>query len=174
MKAIDLLYAYFVSLDVTELTVGQIKALSAPFQLTETNLRSTLSRLHDKGMIDVRKRAAAPFTVKAQRADALEAISGFISMNRIGPTGMGSTGGRPFQIRTTDSGTGSEKKLTGYRFRALYPGFWIRPFLPAENIPHVFSAFSEATSFDLIQCRFNQPPSMEAPEPYIRYQALRY
>ena len=61
MKATDLLYAYFVSLDVTELTVGQIKALSAPFQLTETNLRSTLSRLHDKGMIDVRKKSRCAF-----------------------------------------------------------------------------------------------------------------
>src|SRR4030042_6133712 len=61
MKDTDILYAFFAALSVDELSMRQIMALASPFGITETNIRSALSRMHARNIIDVRKKNRAAF-----------------------------------------------------------------------------------------------------------------
>jgi len=61
MTEADTVSALLVSLSVDELSMRQLRALVGLFDIGETSLRSTLSRLHARSMIEVRKQGRGAF-----------------------------------------------------------------------------------------------------------------
>jgi DNA-binding transcriptional regulator PaaX len=54
-----------------------------------------------------------------------------------------------------------QKKLGAYRFRALYPGLWIRPIHPEERVEEVFSEALGSGRIDMMRGAFARPLSKE-------------
>lgn len=134
MTVAAIVRALFVSLDVDELGMGQISALLEPFELEETTVRSTLSRLSSRKTIEVRREGRRAFyhltsqglRVRYNTAFHLKGLDweGWDGMYRAVAF---STSGQELRYRLT-------KKLTAHRYAPLFPGFWIRPWNGAESV----------------------------------------
>ncbi len=149
MKDADILYAFFVSLPVDELSMPQLKALASPFGITETNVRSTLSRLHSRNVIEIRKEGRTAYYRLGARG---KRIGSNVGRHFREPDWSGwdrSYWAAAFSSPDSRARYQVQKKLLAYRFRALYPGLWIRPFHPDEAIPEVFKDALQAGGFDL-------------------------
>jgi len=154
MKAADILYAFFVTLRVDELSMLQLMALASPFGITETNVRSALSRMHSRNLIEVRKEGRAAFYRVGARGQRLGSNVGRHFHDPDWSSWDGSYWAAAFSLSDSRARYRLQKKLLAYRFRALYPGLWIRPFHPAENVPGVFSDALQAGGFDLFNGSF--------------------
>lgn len=161
MKDTDIIYAFFVSLPVKELSMNQLKALGVPFRITETNVRSMLSRLHARNLIDVRREGRTAYYRLSSRGTRIGSNIGYHFREPNWTDWKGLYWGMAFTESDGSSRYKLRKKLTAYRFRALYPGLWIRPLNPREKIPEVFSEQAGAIGFDLFSCRFHQELSLE-------------
>lgn len=154
MKDADIIYAFFVSLRVDELCMNQLMTLAAPFSITETNARSTLSRMHSQNVIQVRKEGRTAFYRIGARG---RRIGSNVSRHFREPDWSGWNGSywaAAFSLSDSRARYRVQRKLLAYRFRALYPGLWIRPFHPDENVPDVFKDSIQAGGFDLFNGTF--------------------
>ncbi|MDP3448960.1 MAG: hypothetical protein Q8R87_00145, partial [Anaerolineaceae bacterium] len=154
MKDSDIIFAFFAVLKVDELSINQLMLLASPFNITETNMRSTLSRMHTKNVIEVRKDGRKAFYHIGTRG---KRIGSNVSRHFKDPDWSnwnGSYWSAAFSLSNSSARYRVQKKLLAYRFRAFYPGLWIRPFHPDENVPDVFKDSIQAGSFDLFHGSF--------------------
>jgi phenylacetic acid degradation operon negative regulatory protein len=161
MKDADILYAFFVTLRRDELSARQILALAAPFGITETNVRSALSRMHARNVIAVRKQGRTAFY---RRGGKGRRIGANVARHFHEPEWSGWDGtynAAAFSQPDSQTRHRLQKKLLAYRFRALYPGFWIRPRHPEEKAEEIFSDFLRREGFDLLHGRFAKELSRE-------------
>jgi DNA-binding transcriptional regulator PaaX len=151
MKDVDALFAFFAVLQADELSVRQILALASPFGITETNVRSALSRMHARNLITVRKTGR---TARYRMGPRGGRIGSNVSRHFREPDWTGWDGSfwiSAFSLPDSRSRHRVRKKLLAYRFRALYPGFWIRPFHPDERMEEPFREFLRMGGFDLFR-----------------------
>jgi len=161
MKDSDIIFAFFVSLQVDELSINQLMLLASPFNITETNVRSTLSRMNSQNVIQVRKEGRTAFYHIGERG---RQIGSNVSRHFKKPDWSnwdGSYWAVAFSLSDSRARYRVQKKLLAYRFRAFYPGLWIRPFHPDENVPDVFKLLIQAGSFDLFHGSFVREMSPE-------------
>lgn len=161
MKDADLLFAFFVSLPVTELTASRLMALAEPFGISETSLRSTLSRMHARNLIEIRKEGRTAFYRLGARGRRIGSNVGRRFSDLDWSSWDGSYWGAAFSQPDSAGRYRRQKKLRAYQFRALYPGLWIRPYHPAENIAAAFEEMLQAGGFDLFRCSFAREISIE-------------
>jgi DNA-binding transcriptional regulator PaaX len=154
MKDTDILYAFFATLTARELSINQILALASPIGITETNVRSALSRMHARNMIAVRKHGRAAFYRMGIRGAR---IGSNVSLHFREPDWSSWKGAfwiAAFSLPDSRTRHQVQKKLLAYRFRALYPGMWIRPLREEEGIPEVFKDLLRPGEFDLFHGTF--------------------
>jgi phenylacetic acid degradation operon negative regulatory protein len=154
MKDADIIYAFFVSLQVDELSMNQLMLLASPFSITETNVRSALSRMHSRNVIEVRKEGRTAFYRIGARGKRIGSNVGRHFREPDWSGWNGSYWAAAFSLSDSRARYRLQKKLLAYRFRALYPGLWIRPFHPDENVPDVFKDLIQAGGFDLFNGTF--------------------
>jgi phenylacetic acid degradation operon negative regulatory protein len=157
----ELLFALLVSLPVKELTINQLRRLSRPFGITDSNIRSVLSRLHEKDMIAIRKDGRTAHYRLGARGSRIGAN---ISLHFHEPDWSvwdGKYWGAAFTIPDSRTRYRIQKKLASYRFRVFYPGLWIRPRNPGESVMEAFAEFIDSSGFDLFSIRFDPKPSAE-------------
>jgi phenylacetic acid degradation operon negative regulatory protein len=154
MKDADIIFAFLVSLGADELSMSQLMALAAPFRITETNVRSCLSRLHARDVIQVRKEGRAAWYRLGGRG---KRVGSNVARHFRDPDWSGWNGSywaAAFSLSDSRERYRIRKKLLAYRFRALYPGLWIRPLHPDEDLPGVFGDSIRAGGFDLFSGGF--------------------
>ncbi len=161
MNDTELIYAFLASLSAAELNASQLSALAAPFGMTETNLRSSLSRMHARGLIEIRKGGRAAFYRLAERG---KRIGANVSLHFRDPDWSGWDGtfwAAAFSLPDSRGRYRLQKKLHAYGFRPLYAGLWIRPLNPAEPIPSVFQEHLDKGDMDMFRCSFERELTAE-------------
>jgi hypothetical protein len=129
MNAGELIFAFFASLPIRELTFSQIANLSLPFGITETTLRTSLARMHEKGLLQIEKRgrtAIYSFSGKSRSVSA-NVSAGF--RLAFPPEWNGLFWGILFSLPSSEKVTRHKlrTKLEAYRYAPWMPGIWIRP-----------------------------------------------
>ena len=129
IKASDLLFGLMASLDKPEYRFSDLMYLTGPFNISETNIRTALSRFVAKGVLSVRKegkRGYYRFSEKGERVRNNIALT-FKSVDWSGWDGR--WWGLAYSVPGLDQSERYRirKKIEAYRFAALYGGFWIRP-----------------------------------------------
>ncbi|MBN2628320.1 MAG: BlaI/MecI/CopY family transcriptional regulator [Spirochaetales bacterium] len=129
MNAGELIFAFFASLPIGELTFSQIANLSLPFGVKETSLRTSLSRMHEKGLLQIEKRgrtAVYSFTEKSRSVSA-NVSAGFRLTAPDEWNGL--FWGILFSLPAAEKVIRHKlrTKLEAYRYAPWMPGMWIRP-----------------------------------------------
>lgn len=136
MKDSELLFGLMASFNKTEYSIGDFNHLIKPFNVTEISLRTNLSRMKKKKLIQPRKdgkKVYYSFGKKGSRIKKNVAM-GFSKLDW--DSWDKKWWGIIFSFPRDDKEQRYKvrKKLSLYRFASLFPGFWIRPFHPDEKI----------------------------------------
>ncbi len=139
----ELIFGIMASLDKQEFSVTDLKYLTEPFNITESNLRTALSRMVKKGVLANRrsgKQAYYSISKKGHTISANVALR-FKTTDWSGWNGM--WWGVCFSISETKSRYRYKirKKLVNYHFKPLYSGFWIRPCHPEQNFSEILDSY---------------------------------
>lgn len=136
MKTKDLIFGLMASQIKNQHTVSELIYLTKPFGVSESNLRTNLSRMSAQGLLEgerVGRSVTYRFTPKAREISA-NVARGFRSVDWNGwdESWWGILFSIPelqkkFRYRI-------RKKLTAYRFVPLQAGFWVRPFHKDERM----------------------------------------
>jgi phenylacetic acid degradation operon negative regulatory protein len=154
MKESDIIYAFFVAIPAKELTMKQLTALARPFRISDTSIRTSLSRMHSKNIIHIRKEGRKAFYRIGEKGNQ---IGNNVSLHFSDPDWSGWDGsywGAAFSTPDTGTRYRLQRKLSAYRFGILYPGFWIRPLNPAEKIETALAGYIKQNRLDLFRCVF--------------------
>jgi len=135
MKQSELIFGIMANFNKNEYSISELNYLVSPFGITESCLRTNLSRMIKKGLFQSRhkgKKALYSFSTKGA-AIRSNMAAGFRSLDW--SDWDQSWWGVLFSI--PDSRKKERypirRKLVSYRFAPLYPGFWIRPLNRAEK-----------------------------------------
>ncbi|MDA3810341.1 MAG: hypothetical protein PF518_08430 [Spirochaetaceae bacterium] len=157
MKESDLIYGIMVSLGKEEYSITYLKYLLGPFNISDSSLRTTLSRMMEKSLLKSRKKGKSvfySFNTKGKK------IGQNVSLSFVMPdwrdwdhTWWGYIYSLPSEEKALRHKV--RKKLNAYRFVPLYPGCWIRPFNKSEGIEAglsdlLCSSFGHLTKMDFI------------------------
>lgn len=138
MKESDLLFGLMKSFSKDEYSYTDIEWLTKPFGVSETSLRSNLSRMAANNILQVRKegrRAYYSFTTRSNKLGSNVALA-FHTPDW--SAWKGDWWGVSLSI-PDDHKKGRysfSKKFSYYRFAAMHPGFWIRPYHKVEQIEY--------------------------------------
>jgi phenylacetic acid degradation operon negative regulatory protein len=132
----DLIIGIMASLGRTDYTVGELLALTRPFNVTPVSLRTNLSRLKKKGVLVARPRFGKPAYAFAAKGAAITANVALAFSEPDWSGWDGTFWGVLLNLAAGDKKGRYRiaKKLTLYRFAAYAPGFWVRPFHAKEQI----------------------------------------
>ena len=136
MKESELIFGLMAAFNKPEYTIQDLIYLIKPFHVSESSLRTTLSRMSNRGVLQSKRegrRAFYRFTAKGS------AISNNVARSFISPDWSQwdeSYWGILFSIPEINKNLRHKirKKLSAFRFAPLHPGFWIRPFNAIEKI----------------------------------------
>lgn len=147
MKESDLLFGLLISFHKKEFSFSDISWLTTPFNISETSLRTNLSRMAGNEILSVRKEGKKAFyslTNKSKKNSSNVALS-FHKPNWLNWDNdwWGISISLPKNEKSQRYYIG--KKLVSHRFAALHPGFWIRPYNKNEKI--------EEKLIDIIKCK---------------------
>ncbi|MDA3850383.1 MAG: hypothetical protein PF447_03845 [Spirochaetaceae bacterium] len=137
MKESEILEGLILSFGKKEYSLAQLLALSAPFSVSDSSLRTWLSRRVKQGFLGQRKAARTSFyglSAKGQRIGS--------NVSRSFKTAhwtswKGQWWGFVFSTSDNHKRHSLRNKLQAYRFTPWYKGFWIRPQSEDEQIPQV-------------------------------------
>lgn len=152
IKESDIINGLILSLGRKEYTVGELKALCEPFSITDSSIRTWLSRRVQQGFLSVRKENRTSLYGLSGKGHR---ISSNIALSFRTPDWSGWDGSwRGFLFSIPESRKKERHrirtKLSAYRFAPWYGGFWIRPNHPAEKIEQAFSPEQEGGTGRLI------------------------
>ena len=136
MNDSEVIDGLILSLGKKEYSFGDLKYLTEPFGISETSLRTHMSRMIRKGFYAGRKEGKSAFYSLSEKGNK---ISGNISNSFNTPDWIGWDGswlGVVFSVPETEKPLRHRirVKLEAYRFAPWYGGFWIRPYHPKEKI----------------------------------------
>ncbi|HCM27774.1 MAG TPA: hypothetical protein DIC34_14725 [Treponema sp.] len=157
----EAIFGFLVSLRARELSVDQLMAFGAPLGITATNLRSSLSRMAAKGLVEARKEGKRAFYSLAPKG---QRIGGNVGLHFREPDWSGWDGswwGAFFSMPEAKERYALQKKLAAYRLRPLYPGFWARPYREAEGIGEAFASRASEGRFELARLTFERAITRE-------------
>ena len=143
MKDSDLIYGIMASLGKECYSISLLKYLLEPFDISDSSLRTTLSRMQNRGIIKSEKSgksALYSFTGKGKR------IGSNVSFSFFDPDWKDWNNqwwGFLYSLPAADKSLRHtiRAKLSAYRFVSLYSGCWIRPLRKIEKIDEKLSGF---------------------------------
>lgn len=140
MKETDLLFGIMVSLAWKEYSVKGLLQLTKPFGLSESSLRTALSRMLKKGLVKKRKVGKSAFYSFANEGMKIGENIAETFSNPDWHDWKGEWWELVFSVPADESPERYpiRKTLKENRFGMLYPGVWIRPHQPDKNIIHRF------------------------------------
>ncbi len=156
MKCGDLLIGIMASLGRPAYGAGELVALARPLGMSESTVRTSISRLSAKGFIESRARAAYAFSEKGA-AIARNIAAGFEAPDWSGWDGE--YWGAAWSLPEDDKNGRYRiaKKLSLYRFAPLQPGFWIRPRNPGEKMEEKLISLIADPRFKFMAFRLLHP-----------------
>ncbi len=136
----------------------ELEHLTAPFGVTETSLRTSLSRMIQKNMIQSEKEGKAAFYSLSQRGSRISSNIAFSFRGLDWSSWDKRWWGILFTVPDMKNPQryAIRKKLIAYRFINLYPGFWIRPLHPKERIQDHLQSLIDSKNCTLIRFDFYQ------------------
>ncbi len=136
MNDSDLIFGLMAAFGKNEYAFSDLVHLSLPFKVTETSLRTNLSRMSKRDLILTRREGKNGFYSFAEKGNRIkENVSkSFNSLDWNNWDNM--WWGIFFSVPEVKKAERYKirKKLLSYRFVSLYPGFWIRPMNKLEKL----------------------------------------
>jgi len=155
MKDSDLIHGIMASLGKEEYSVNYLKYLLNPFNVTDSSLRTVLSRMQKGGIIGSKKTGIYFFNKKGKKISQNVAFSLKPSdWDNWDNTWWGFIYGLPSKEKALRHKV--RTKLLFHRFSSLYPGCWIRPLNKKEKIEEKLFDFSNSDYGDLIKMKFQE------------------
>ncbi len=156
MKESDLIFGLLISFNKKEYQFSDIAWLTAPFKISDSSLRTNLSRMTSKGILQVRKegrKAVYSFTTASGK------ISSNVSLSFKSPDWSdwnNNWWGISFSLPEIKKSERYKikKKLSVHRFAALHPGLWIRPVNLKEKIEEKLKNIFENKNCKVISFSF--------------------
>jgi phenylacetic acid degradation operon negative regulatory protein len=136
MKNTDLIFGLMASLGKDEYTVADLLYLIQPFQVSETSLRTNLSRMSQRKWVQSRRQGKTVFYRFSPKGRSIS-VNVAKSFHTLDWTGWNDTWwGVLFSVPELqkEARYRIRVKLAYYRFASLYAGTWIRPFHEAEHM----------------------------------------
>jgi phenylacetic acid degradation operon negative regulatory protein len=145
MNTIDIIFGLMLSLGKKEYSFEDLKYLTSPFKIKNTTLRTNLSRLKNSGRLNISKIGKKAVY---SASDKMKIISKNVSLSFKGINWDKWDNrwiGAAFSVPDSQKAFRHKirKKLSAYRFAALYPGFWIRPYNKKENLQKYLNNLTE-------------------------------
>ena len=136
MKNVDLIYGLMAAFKKIEYSFNDLLYLSAPLGISETSLRTILSRMHKKKLLIIRKQGKSGYYSFSQKGKKIRdnVAKGFSDMDWQDWNKMFWGIFFTFPENKKQERYKIRRKISAYRFVSLYPGFWIRPYHPDENM----------------------------------------
>jgi DNA-binding transcriptional regulator PaaX len=161
----DLIFGLIASFNRTEYSVKELKYLSAPFNISESNLRAALSRMVSKGFLINRRSGKQAYYYRSSKGQSLSKNVALRFENTDWSKWNRQWWGVCFSISETDKQDRYKirKKLINYHFKPLYSGFWIRPYHSQQNIPEALNSEYIIKSSRIIQFK----PEVEFTKEFI-------
>jgi phenylacetic acid degradation operon negative regulatory protein len=161
----DLIFGIIASFNRTEYSVQELKYLSAPFNISESNLRAALSRMVKRGFLAKRRTGKQAFYYRSNKGQNLSSNVALRFENTDWSEWNRQWWGVCFSISETDKQDRYKirKKLINYHFKPLYSGIWIRPYNIKQNIPEVLNSDYITKSARIIQFK----PEVEFTKEFI-------
>ncbi len=133
----DLIFGIIASFDRPEYSVRELKYLTAPFNISDSNIRAALFRMNKRGFLVKRRAGKQAFYSRSSKGQSLSSNVALRFQNPDWSEWNGFWWGVCFSISETNKQNRYKirKKLTNYHFKPLYSGFWIRPYHSQHNIP---------------------------------------
>jgi len=159
----DLIYGIMASLGEREYSVARLKALVSPFSMSDTSLRTILSRMSTQGLLSSEKRGKQAFYSFAEKG---KGIGSNVSLAFCEPDWSGWNGRWWGFLYSLPSGEKALRhklrtKLEGCRFVSFYPGCWIRPCREEERVVQKITGFCDGLKGRLIYMEFPEELSKE-------------
>jgi len=136
MNDSDLIFGLMASFNKESYAIADLIHLTSPFGLTKTSLRTNLSRMKKKQILDSNKIGKKVFYRMSVKGNAISSnvAQSFKQLNW--DNWDGKWWGIIFSVPEINKEARHKirKKLTAYRFASLHPGFWIRPRNKNEKI----------------------------------------
>lgn len=132
----ELIFGLMAAFGCQEYSFEELKGLIEPFNVTETSLRTNLSRMIKNNVLSSRKEGKSAFYSLGKKGGNISSNVSFSFKKLDWSQWDGSWWGILFTVPNMEKAQrhSIRKKLLAYRFTNLYPGFWIRPLHPKEKI----------------------------------------
>lgn len=136
MNDSELIFGLMAAFGCQEYSFEELKSLLTPFDVTETSLRTNLSRMKKNNVLSSRKEGKSAFYSLGKKGGHISSNIAFSFKKLDWSQWDGSWWGILFTVPNMEKTQrhSIRKKLLAYRFTSLYPGFWIRPLHPKEKI----------------------------------------
>lgn len=156
MKDSDLIYGIMASLGKEEYSASYLKYLLKPFHVTDSSLRTTLSRMINKGVLQSAKKGKSAYYCFAEKGKKIGRNVSFSFKKNDWSNWDHTWWSFLFSIPAGDKALRHKvtAKLSAYRFASLYPGCWIRPLYENEKIKERIHDLSSAGFGHLTKMKF--------------------
>ncbi len=156
MKNSDLIFGFIASMSKPEYSFPDLEWLARPFNVSENCLRTSLSRMVSKDILDSRKAGRNAFYKLSKRG---QKIGGNVSFSFREPDWSGwdrSWTGVLFSVPNIENSFRYHirRKLTAYRFAPLYPGVWIRPANKNESLKNNLSDIIKSKHCSIVRFKY--------------------
>ncbi len=130
MKNSDLVFGLMVSLGKAEYSIDDLKWLTGPFKVAENCIRTTLSRMVSKNVLESRKQGRNAYYRLNRKGQRIGSNVSFSFREPDWSGWDGSWTGVLFSVPGIKNSARYHirRKLAAYRFATLYPGVWVRPY----------------------------------------------
>ncbi len=151
MKDSDLIFGLMAAIGKSEYSMQDLKHLTAPFGVTESSLRTNLSRMATGKTIERNKKDKTVYYRFGRKGKSIsENVSRSFDVLNWDDWDR-SFWGVIFSVPVNNKRHYIRTKLKKYRFASMYPGFWIRPINKKENIPESLQSIISAQYCSLIR-----------------------
>lgn len=159
----ELIFGIISAFGCQQYSFDDLKYLTAPFEITGTSLRTSLSRMIRENTIQSTKNGKTAFYSFSQKG---KLINNNVALSFKGLDWSqwdNEWWGLLFSVPDLQNPQRHKirKKLIAYRFASLYPGFWIRPLHSYEKIQEHFQPFIDSGNCKLIRFKFDQDITKE-------------
>lgn len=157
LKDSHLIFGLMASFGKKEYTYEDLRYLTIPFDVTETSIRSVLSRMTKNNEITNRKEGKKVFYRFCKRGSRILDNTNLSFAPPEWKNWNGKWWGLTFSLPGLKKNERYElrKRLKAYRFAFLYPGFWIRPFHDKEKISKKMEKMVDQKYCKLLLFRFH-------------------
>ena len=135
MNASDLIFALIATINKSEYSIADLKWLTAPFGLSDSNLRTNLSRMTTKGLLHSQRVGKLAYYSFGNKGAKIRSNVSYSFETPDWSNWDESWIGILFSVPDIEKEERYKirKKLTAYRFAPFFSGVWIRPYNEAEK-----------------------------------------